>query len=163
MSYPKPLVYLRRRTDSLPANLTTSSTDPANLGIQVSSITTFQLAGTPSAEFALLGKGPRKSPSTPSTVNSDNVWSLQGCEVRIYLDNRANQTVNFSSAGEANCPLVFCGDLHEIRPSGSASTPWYAYACEARGLIARSITAIPCGSISTPCSTTISLLPEEKA
>lgn len=137
MSYPKPLVYFRRRTESLPANLSTSSTDPANLGIQVSSISTFQLAGTPSAEFALLGKGPRKSPTTTGTLSPDNVWSLQGCEVRIYLDNRANQTANFSSTGEANCPLVFCGDLHEIRPSGSASTPWYAYACEARGLIAR--------------------------
>lgn len=137
MSYPKPLIYFRRQTDTLPANLTPSSVDPAAQGIQISSISTFQIQGLTTAQFALLGKGPQKTPDIAGTVSADNVWSLQGSEVRIYLDNRANQTANFSSTGEANCPLVFCGNLHEIRPTENGSTPWYAYSCEARGLVAR--------------------------
>jgi hypothetical protein len=138
MAYPKPLIYFRQQTANLPANLTPANLDPGLLGVQISSVSTFQLSGTPSAQFALLGKGPQKSPtSSNGTVTTDNVWSLQGAEVRIYFDSRTNQSASFSSAGEANIPLVFCGNVHECRPTENSGTPWYAYTFEARGLIAR--------------------------
>lgn len=136
MSYPKPLIYFRRRSDSLPSTLLPSNLDPASLGIQISSVETWLISGTPTTEFAILGKGPWKSPISPGTINVDNVWSLQGSEVRIYFDSRSSQTA-FDPAGVTDCPLVFCGDLHEIRPSEKGQTPFYAYSCSARGLIAR--------------------------
>lgn len=137
MSYPKPLIYFRRPGATLPATLLPSNLDPSSLGIQISSVTTWSIDGNSSMDFAIIGKGPQASPtSAPQTVNVDNVWSIQGCEVRVYLDSRTNP-VAFDPDGVTDCPLVFVGDVHEIRPSESTLNPWYAYSCSARGLMSR--------------------------
>lgn len=134
---PKLYVYFRQRTATLPSTISPASIDPSAQGIQVSAIHTWQMAGTPAMEFAVVGCGPQKSPtSAPSAVDPMNVWSLQGCEVRAYLDSRSTATA-FSPAGTTDCPMIFCGDVHEIRPVESPSTPWYAFSCVARGLVSR--------------------------
>jgi hypothetical protein len=130
-------VYFRLQSTALPATILPANCNPSKMGIQVSSIQTWIMQGTPTMEFAVIGTGPQASPLTAATVaNPSNVWSLQGAEVRAYLDYRVTATA-FSPAGTTDCPLIFCGDIHEIRPVETSDNPWYAFACSARGLISR--------------------------
>ena len=130
-------VYFRLRSSTIPSTINPTDCKPSTLGIQVSSIQTWAMQGTPSMEFAVVGAGPRSSPTAaPSTINPMDVWSLQGAEVRAYLDYRTTKTA-FSPNGTSDCPLIFCGDIHEIRPVETMDSPWYAFACTARGLINR--------------------------
>ena len=134
---PKTYIYFRIRSAPIPATINPDNLNPSSMGIQISSVRTWQIQGTPALEFAAIGKGPKRSPtSAPSAVNPDDVWSLQGAEVRIYHDFRTTASP-FSPDGVTNCPLVFCGDVHEIRPLETPESPWHAFACAARGLVSR--------------------------
>lgn len=139
MSYPTPLVYFRYRSSAMPATLTPENCKPSSLGIQLSSVTLFQLNGTPTLDFAILGKGSHYSPITvASSPTTSNPWTLQGCEVSLWLDSRADRTANFNTNGTTTgVKLVFRGDVHEIRPMESTLNPYNAYLCTARGLLAR--------------------------
>lgn len=140
-NYPKPLIHFRRRSAAMPNTLNPANCNPSDLGVQLSSVTTWRMIGTPSLEFAVIGKKPQKSPtSAPTVISTDNIWSLQGCEVRVYFDHRdtADQSDAFDFWGTTTkCPLVFVGDVHEIRPAETSDNRWHAFACGARGLMSR--------------------------
>lgn len=144
--FPTPYVYFRNRTTTvLPATLLPSDCNPSDMGVQLSSVPIWLMYGTATLEFAIIGKGPQKVPV--SSVTTDNPWSLQGAEVRVYFDTRVDKTLPFDPLGtttgtDANgdptyVKLVFVGDIHEIRPVASGNTQWFAYSCAARSLVSR--------------------------
>lgn len=144
MSYPKPLVFLRYRHVARPLTLDPANCDPIQMGIQISSLPLFSLSGTPVIDFALIGKGSHHAPSQPPQVSSvdtpdpDIPWTIQGAEISIYLDSRADKTATFNSDGSTpDVKLVFVGDIHEIRPAENNQNPWHAYLCTAHSLIVR--------------------------
>lgn len=140
-NYPKPLIYFRRLSNGIPETLDPADCNPSDMGVQLSSVPTWQIVGTPSMEFAIVGKGPQRSPSsTVLSVTADSIWSLQGSEVRVYLDHRveSDQDEPFNFLGTTDrCPLVFVGDIHEIRPVETPDNRWHAFSCAARGLVSR--------------------------
>lgn len=133
------LIWFRKRSDAIPATLTAADLLPSVAGIQITSVPAWQIQGTPTLEFAFIGKGPQKSPTAEVTpIDSTKVWSYLGTEVRVYLW-RDETTATFSPASPnpAKFEIVFCGTVEEIRPSGTADDPWFGYMASARGLIAR--------------------------
>lgn len=135
---PKVLVWFRKRSDAFPASLAAADLHPSLHGIQITSVPAWQLQGTPTLEFAFLGKGPQKSPTAEiNAVDPTKVWSYMGKEVRIWLWRNEAVTSFDPEVENAAFELVFVGTVQEISPSGTADDPWYAYMASARGLMAR--------------------------
>lgn len=136
---PKVLIWFRKRSDPLPESLDAADLDPSALGIQLTSVPAWQMQGTPTLEFAFIGKGPQKSPTAEiDPIDPNKVWSYLGTEVRVWLW-RDEEVTSFDPADPdpAEFEIVFCGTVEEIRPSGTADDPWFAYLASARGLMAR--------------------------
>jgi len=139
---PQTLIWFRKRSDSIPASLNMNDLMPSVHGIQITSVPAWQLQGTPTLEFAFLGKGPQKSPTAEiDPIDPAKVWSYMNAEVRVYLwwNEQATSfdpSVSYDWSG-GDVQEIFRGTVQEIRPSGSADDPWYAYMASARGLMAR--------------------------
>lgn len=135
----KTLIWFRKRGDAIPASLDAADLDPSSMGIQITSVPAWQIQGTPTLEFAFIGKGPQKSPTAEiDPIDPLKVWSYMGAEVRVYLW-RDELVTSFDpdAPDPAEFEIVFCGTVEEISPAGTADDPWFAYMASARGLMAR--------------------------
>lgn len=135
----KTLIWFRKRSHSIPGTLNAADLDPALHGIQITSVPTWQIQGTPTLEFAFLAKGPQKSPTAEITpIDPLKVWSYMGTEVRVYLwRNESFTSFDPSNPDPAKFEIVFSGTVEEISPAGTEDDPWFSYLASARGLMAR--------------------------